>query len=252
MPTRATVNAIIQARMGSTRLPGKVLMEVNGQTVLSHVVERVRRASLVQFAVIATTTSAADEPIVSECRRIGVPCFRGPEHDVLDRYLQTARHFGCEAVLRITSDCPLIDPELIDDLVGAFAERRPDFACNVAPRTYPRGLDAEIFTAEALQRAWQLADAPHQREHVTPIFYERRDLFQTISVGGDRDYSSYRWTLDALDDLHLIRAIYRHFSNDRSFSWRDVIALMEQQPELKQMNANVIQKSLPSVSPSYA
>ncbi len=252
MPARVNVTAIIQARMGSTRLPGKVLTDLNGQPVLSRVVDRVRRASSVRRVVVATTSSATDEPLVSECRRIGVPCFRGSERDVLDRYFQATGHFGCEAVLRITADCPLIDPELIDELIAAFTQQQPDFACNVAPRAYPRGLDAEVFTAEALQRAWELARAPHQREHVTAIFYERRDLFRMISMRGDCDYSHYRWTLDTADDLRLIRAIYEHFAGVREFGWRDVIALMQQRPELEHMNAHVVQKSMPAFSPPCA
>jgi len=235
--------------MGSTRLPGKVLMDLNGHTVLDRVVTRVRRATLMREVVVATTTSPADEPIICECRRIAAPCFRGSEHDVLDRYFRAAQYFNCEAVLRVTSDCPLIDPELIDELVAAFIKRTPDFACNVAPRTYPRGLDAEIFTARALNRAWRLAQAPHQREHVTPIFYERRDLFRMISVTGNRDYSRFRWTLDSADDLRLIQAIYQHFG-DRDCGWRDVVSLMTQQPELEQLNSRVVQKSVPEFLPS--
>jgi len=238
--------------MGSTRLPGKVLMDLGGETTLGRVVRRLSRAKLITEVVIATTESPADDVIVLEAKRLGIPCFRGSELDVLGRYLGAAEKFTADVMVRVTSDCPLIDPIVADQVLQEFSRAKADFAYNDVEHGFPRGLDVEVFSAEALQRAWQLADAPHQREHVTPIFYERRDLFQTISVGGDRDYSSYRWTLDALDDLHLIRAIYRHFSNDRSFSWRDVIALMEQQPELKQMNANVIQKSLSSVSPSYA
>jgi len=251
MPREANVTAIIQARMGSARLPGKVLIDIGGQSVLRRVVERVRGAARVNRVVIAATDSPADESLISECRRIGVPYFRGSELDVLDRYFHAAQHFGCEAVLRITSDCPLIAPELIDELIAAFAREQPDFACNVAPRTYPRGLDAEVFTTEALQRAWQLADAPHQREHVTPIFYERRDLFYMVAVRGDCDYSRYRWTLDTTDDLRLIRAIYQNFAN-REFGWRDVIALMEQHPELECINAHVVQKPIPAFSPSCA
>ena len=246
------ITAIIQARMGSTRLPGKVLMDLAGESVLARVIQRVRRSALVQEVAVATTKSAADDPIVSECVRLGTRAFRGSEHDVLDRYFRAAQQFGGEAVLRITADCPLIDPILIDQLVEAFTERRVDFACNVLPRTYPRGLDAELFTVRALEKAWRLADAPHQREHVTPVLYDRPDVFSMIFVRGERDYSRYRWTLDTADDLRLIRTIYENFGNRIDFTWRDVIGLMERNPQLERINAHVVQEPMRAVSSSCA
>jgi spore coat polysaccharide biosynthesis protein SpsF len=145
-------------------------------------------------------------------------------------------------VVRITADCPLIDPEVVDNVVRALIERRADFACNVLPRRYPRGLDTEVFTIEALEKTWRGSDQPHQREHVTPLFYERPEMFHLASVREDQDFSRYRWTLDTPDDLRLIREIYSHFDNDH-FGWRDVIALMERLPELPAINAHIVRKS---------
>jgi spore coat polysaccharide biosynthesis protein SpsF len=236
------ITAIIQARMGSSRLPGKVLMDLGGETVLSRVVRRLRRASRVHEIITATTESPRDAVIVEACDGLGVPCFRGSEQDVLDRYFRAAEKFGADAVVRITSDCPLIDPALVDEVIQCLVEQHADFACNVMPRTYPRGLDAEVFTVEALRKAWQISDQPHQREHVTPLFYERSDIFRFASVRGERDYSQYRWTLDTPEDLCLIRAIYGHFENGDGFGWRETVALMEWSPELANMNAHVVQK----------
>src|SRR6266567_6285923 len=197
--------------MASTRLPGKVLMDLGGHTVLSRVVRRLRRASRLHEIVVATTGSPQDTAIVEACYGLGVPCFCGSEEDVLDRYLRAAEKFGADAVVRITSDCPLIEPGLVDEVIQCFFEKHADFSCNVMPRTYPRGLDAEVFTIEALRKAWKISDQPHQREHVTPLFYERTDIFRSVVVRVEPDYSRYRWTLDTPEDLRLIRAIYSHF-----------------------------------------
>jgi len=236
------VIAIVQARMGSTRLPGKVLVDLGGQPVLSRVVLRLQRAATLAEVVVATTDSWKDESVVQLCEEQDVKIFRGAEEDVLDRYYRAASLYGCDAVVRITSDCPLIDPELVDQVVHEFIESKADYASNVLVRTYPRGLDTEVFTMTGLREAWRIAVQPHQREHVTPVFYERPDLFRLASVRDEQDYSRYRWTLDTPDDLRLIRAIYGHFGNRDDFSWRQAIGLMEQIPELHNINAHVLQK----------
>src|SRR5712692_6172774 len=226
------VTAIIQARMGSTRLPGKVLMDLGGETVLSRVVRRLRRASRINEVVIATTDSQKDDAIVAACQQLKVAHFRGSEDDVLGRYLRAAERFQADSVVRITSDCPLIDPGLVDEVICAFVDQQADLACNELPRTFPRGLDAEVFTLEALRRANEISDQPHQREHVTPVFYERPDLFRLVGVRGQQDFSHYRWTLDTPEDLRLLRGIYAHIENRDDFGWREVIALMERFPDL--------------------
>jgi len=240
------VVAIVQARMGSTRLPGKVLMDIEGKTVLARVTDRLSRAEQVQQIVIATTTSALDDAIVTEAERNGIAVFRGSEQDVRSRYHQAAEEFCADAIVRITSDCPLIDAEIVDRVVYEALSTEADFVSNCIRRTYPRGLDAEVFTLDALRRADDLGERPHHREHVTPIFYERPDLFRVCSVTGDEDYTRHRWTLDTPEDLQLIRAIYSHFDDPDYFGWREVITLMEEHPELAEINSHVIQKAVAS------
>jgi spore coat polysaccharide biosynthesis protein SpsF (cytidylyltransferase family) len=239
-----TTLAIIQARIGSTRLPGKVLMDLGGRTVLGRVIRRLRRSQHITKIVVATTTVPADEAIVRECECLGIACFRGSEDDVLDRYYQTLRVNSADAVVRITSDCPLIDPQLVDETIRVFADEHADYASNVFPRTYPRGLDTEVFTSAALERAWREAREPHEREHVTPYFYERPESSRLASMSGTVDYSQYRWTLDTPADLELLRAIYSRFDNRDDFHWQDVIALMKREPELAELNSQVLQKSV--------
>jgi len=236
--------AIIQARMGSTRSPGKVLMDLGGKSVLSRVVDRLRRAKRLDEVVVATTNSDADDAIVRECHQLKVGYFRGSENDVLDRYQRAARACAAQVVVRITSDCPLIDPELVDETIGAFQQQRADYGSNVFPRTYPRGLDIEVFTTAALEQAWNDAQEAYQREHVTPYFYEHPELFRLASLRGQVDYSQYRWTLDTAEDLVLLRTIYARFFNRDDFSWTKVIRLMEHEPELAELNSQVAQKAM--------
>lgn len=230
--------------MGSTRLPGKVLIDLGGESVLARVVRRLRRADLVDEIAVATTTSAADNAIVSECEHFSVAVFRGQENDVLDRYYQAAHWVNADAIVRITSDCPLIDAELTDNTIRAFIDCKPDYASNALQRTYPRGLDTEVISCDALTRAWQEARFSYQRAHVTPYIYENPDRFHIVPVRGDADYSDLRWTLDTPEDLTFIRAIYERMDNDDSFSWRDVLALLESEPQLTELNREVRQKAL--------
>jgi spore coat polysaccharide biosynthesis protein SpsF len=236
--------AIIQARMGSNRLPGKVLMDLGGETVLGRVIQRLRRSREIANIVVATTTSPADDAIVAESERLQVSCFRGSEHDVLDRYYQAARAHSADSVVRVTSDCPVIDPQLVDETIVLLKNQKADYASNVQVRTYPRGLDVEVVTANALERAWRDAREPHQREHVTPYLYEHPEKFRLASLSGKRDYSRYRWTVDTHEDLKLLRAIYSRFQNRADFDWHDILRLMEREPELARLNSQVLQKSV--------
>jgi spore coat polysaccharide biosynthesis protein SpsF len=236
--------AIIQARMGSTRLPGKVLLDLGGDTVLSRVVRRVRRAKLIGEVVIATTKDARDDAIVAECQRLAVQCFRGEELDVLDRYYRAAESTGADAVVRITSDCPLIEPEVSDRVVQAFLDRSPAYASNTLTRTYPRGLDTEIMTSVALARAWKEAQRAYQRVHVTPYLYENPDLFNIEQITAEQNYADHRWTLDTPEDLAFLRAVYARMGNDDHLYWRDLLELLERQPELVAMNRHITMKAL--------
>lgn len=237
------VVAIIQARMGSTRLPGKVLADIQGHPMLWHVVQRVRAARSLDEVVVATTTEAADDAIGILCGQLEVSCFRGSEKDVLDRYYQAARQLEAEAVVRITSDCPLIDPEVIDKTVRAFLSEDADYASNSLVRTYPRGLDTEVMTFEALKTAWSEAHQHYERAHVTPYLYENPKRFKIVSVTNEEDHSAPRWTVDTPGDLEFVRAVYSRFKNER-FLLEDALKLMEREPHLAQINRSVMQKAL--------
>lgn len=241
--------AMIQARTGSTRLPGKVLKDIEGETMLARVVERVRRSKLINEFLVATTDRASDDAILEECKRLTVKVSRGDQDDVLDRYYRAAQLAKAEVVVRITSDCPLIDPEVIDKTVAAFLETKPDYASNALERTYPRGLDTEVMSFTALSRAWQEARKPYEREHVTPYIYEHPDRFKLLAVTGPADFSSHRWTVDTPEDLEFVRTIYARFKanpefSGREFSGRDVLDLLEREPELAEINRSVLQKAL--------
>ncbi len=238
------VVAIIQARMGSTRLPGKVLMDLAGEPMLARVVNRCRRAALLTDVVVATTTQPADEAIARLCTERGWPCVRGSEDDVLDRYHQAAEARHADAVVRITSDCPLIEPSVVDRTVKEFLDRQPnvDYACNFMPqRTFPRGLDVEVAGRTALDRAWREDRNPAWREHVTLYIRRHPELFRLHGVTNDVDYSDLRWTVDEETDLELARRIYGHFGRD-TFSWQDVLALLAAHPDWSALNRSVKQK----------
>jgi spore coat polysaccharide biosynthesis protein SpsF len=239
--------AIVQARMGSTRLPGKAMIELGGRTVLQRVTERLRHSSRLQDILVATTSNAADDVIVRECQRLGVSSFRGSEHDVLDRYYRAASEHRADSVVRITSDCPLIDPVLVDQAIRVFLEADADYLNNASPRTYPRGLDVEVMKMSALEKAWRVARQPHEREHVTPYLYEHPELFQLAALTGATDYSRYRWTLDTPNDLQMLTALYSKLGDRDDFSWEEIISIMEREPQLAKINAEVVQKSLHSL-----
>lgn len=236
--------AIIQARMGSTRLPGKVLKDLAGDTVLARVVNRTRRSKLLNEVVVATSVLSADDAIARECERLGVAYYRGDEIDVLDRYYQAAQRFAADVVVRITSDCPLIDPEVVDEVIRAFLEQHTDYASNALRRTYPRGLDVEVFSADVLGRAAGCANGAYQRTHVTPYMYENPGLFKIASLTAETDSSAYRWTLDTVEDLAMIRAVYENFGNRDDVGWREVLQFIENHPELAKINSGIQQKAL--------
>jgi len=234
------VVAVIQARMGSSRLPGKSMAEIEGRPMLWHVVQRVKRASLVDRVVVATSTNPADDAIEKMCRESGVACHRGSEQDVLDRFYGAARAEKAAQIVRITADCPLIDPAVIDRVVRRFQRGDLDYASNAMVRSYPDGLDTEVFSFSALERAWHEAAKTSEREHVTP--YLRSDKFRTGNVESDTPatYQHYRWTVDELEDLEFIRAVYQAMRGKESFGMNDVLSLLEQRPELEKMNAEIV------------
>jgi spore coat polysaccharide biosynthesis protein SpsF len=236
--------AIIQARMGSSRLPRKVLMDLRGATVLDRVLNRLGRSKLIHESLVATTVEPADDAIVEHCERMGRKLFRGSELDVLDRYYQAAKHINADIVVRITSDCPVIDPEVTDATIRAFLDRRADYASNMRMRTYPRGLDTEVMTVQALERAWRESTKPYQREHVTPYLYENPGEFKLHGIENDADCSEHRWTVDTPEDLRLLRAIYARFGGHDDFGWREVLELVQDDPSLTEINRHIAQKAV--------
>ncbi|MGC2477013.1 MAG: glycosyltransferase family protein [Candidatus Sulfotelmatobacter sp.] len=236
--------AIVQARMGSTRLPGKVLKDVAGETMLGRVVRRLRGAKQIDEVLIATTDSPTDDAIVAECQRYSIAVFRGDQDDVLDRYFEAAKFTDAEIVVRVTSDCPLIDPEITERTIRAFMDHSPDYASNTIVRTFPRGLDTEVVSMAALTRAWQEARRPYEREHVTPYILEHPEEFVLLPVVGDQDYSAHRWTVDMPKDLEFVRAIYNRLKGEGEFSCRDVLDVLDREPELLGLNRGVVQKSV--------
>jgi spore coat polysaccharide biosynthesis protein SpsF len=237
------VVCIIQARMGSTRLPGKVLKDLGGATVLARTVNRMRLARSLNEIVVATSIEGTDDAIVDEAGRLGVRSFRGSEQDVLDRYYHAALDSEATVVVRVTSDCPLVDPRVADEVIDAFRRERADYASNTLVRTYPRGLDVEVMTMDALTDAWSNAEEAYQRTHVTPYLYENPDSFRLHSVTGDADHSEHRWTVDTLEDLEFIRALYAAAGSREDISWKDLLVAATRS-ELPKMNRDVRQKSL--------
>ncbi|OGN89162.1 MAG: hypothetical protein A2Y88_01245 [Chloroflexi bacterium RBG_13_48_10] len=281
--------AVIQARMSSSRLPGKVLLDVAGKPLLQHMLDRVKKAEYLDGIVLATTTDPSDDILEQFCRTQNIPCFRGSLSDVLDRCYWAAIQFHAEKIVRLTADCPLIDPTLIDLTIMAYlgipllqassadsqlpTSHSPsaypyDFSTNRLPppwkRTLPIGLDVEVCSFEALQRAWKESDQPYQREHVMPFLYEGVSFqksnilpgqawniesgtsprgFRIALLNHTPDYGTLRWTVDTHPDLEFVKRIFDHFQGQSHFSWWDVLALLEKEPGLASINADVKHRS---------
>ena len=257
------VVAIIQARMSSSRLPGKVLLDITGKPMLMRVVTRTSRAKTVDQVLVATTTDASDVPVAACCDSMNVSFTRGSLNDVLDRYYQTASQAKADVVVRITADCPVIDPDLIDDCVNTLLEGPYDFTCNRLPppfrRTFPIGLDTEVCTFSALKNAWKESNETFHREHVMPYLYEGVELkaasdqlsegisprgYKITQLHHDPDYGQMRWTVDTPEDLEFMRQLYSRFNGRDDFTWKDVLALVQSEPELAAINSAVQHKTL--------
>ncbi|MGV8026799.1 MAG: cytidylyltransferase domain-containing protein [Anaerolineaceae bacterium] len=245
--TNQRIVAIIQARMGSSRLPGKVLRDIYGKPMLEWVVERARKASMLSEVAVATTIDQSDDMLEQVCANLCVSCLRGSVFDVLDRYYQAARQCEADVIVRLTADCPLIDPGLIDLVVTRFLEEKVDFAANRLPppyeRTYPIGLDVEVVAFTALERAWKEAIASHEREHVLPYLYDTPGRFKILVVDYERNLGNYRWTVDTQPDLRFIQEVVAHLPDKENFSWLDVLKIVEENPQLSEINAGISHKS---------
>jgi len=247
--------AIIQGRMSSSRLPGKILMDIAGEPMLMRVVERARQAKSVDEVVFATTTDPTDDPVAEYCQAQAIACWRGSLPDVLDRFYQASRHFEAETIVRLTADCPLLDPALVDETVALFRSHGADFAANRLPppypRTYPIGLDCEVCMFAALERAWREAAAPYEREHVLPYLYEIEGRFKVAVLDYKLNYGSLRWTVDTTQDLEVVRQVYQRLAGKSEFTWLDVLAIFEREPELAKINAQVEHRNMYDVDERY-
>lgn len=244
------VVAIIQARMGSNRLPGKVLRTLGGATVLAQVIARAMAVPSIDEVVVATSTQREDDPVEKEARKCGAGVFRGSETDVLSRYYEAAQSFHADVVVRITSDCPLLDPDLVERMISKFlASRRgsnkPDYLSNALTRSYPRGLDAEVFTFAALESTQLAAKEAYEREHVTPYIYQHPASFIVEEFVGDKDFSSHRWTLDTPADYEFLQAVFDLLgAAAKSAGMHAVLDLLERHPDLVRINQQIRQKAL--------
>lgn len=229
---------IVQARMNSTRLPGKVLKKIDGIPLIEILLYRLSRSKKLDSIILATSENHENDILVEEVERLGFEVFRGNEDDVLDRYYKAAMNYHPNAVVRITGDCPIIDSDLVDDVIGLFEQNSADFACNTAPPSYPDGLDVEVFTFGALELAQHQANKLFEREHVTPFMRDSK-AFTQANLSNDVNHSNLRWTVDEEEDLEVIANVVRYFSPSRNFSWREVLDLSNSHPELFLANQGI-------------
>jgi len=234
------IAAIVQARMGSTRLPGKVKKEIVGKPILWHIIDRLKRAKLIDNIIVATTDKEIDKPILGLAKKLGIASYAGSEEDVLDRYYQTAKGFGVDVIVRITADCPLVDPHVVDKVIRRYLKGDCDYAANTLKQTYPDGLDAEVFSYAALERAWEEARWASEREHVTPYIRKNPDKFRLANVENRVNLSRLRWSVDEKEDLEFVRQVYKHlYKQGQTFYMEDILKLLNKYPDLKRINQGI-------------
>jgi spore coat polysaccharide biosynthesis protein SpsF len=238
---------IIQARMSSTRLPGKVLRQVLGKPLLSFQIERIRRLSHPHVLILATSTDPSDNIIESYAQEVGVRCHRGSLDDVLARYHSAAVAAKAQTVVRLTADCPVIDPKVIDHVIGHYdrSPTQPDYVSNSLRRTYPRGMDCEIFSFQSLDEAFREANEAAEREHVTPFIYRNSERYRLENVAYPSDHHEHRWTVDTPEDFELIRRLIENlYPSKPTFDLEDLLALSDRFPEWRKLNSHIEQKKL--------
>ncbi|ALB44528.1 cytidylyltransferase domain-containing protein [Clostridium beijerinckii] len=242
------VVCIMQARIGSTRLPGKILKKICGKTVLEHDIDRLKRVGNVKKIIIATTILEKDSIVVKEANRLGITYYRGSEEDVLSRYYYAAKENNADIVVRVTSDCPLIDSEVTEKIIQHYLDNieKYDYVSNTIDRTYPRGLDTEVFSFKALEAAFNEAKSKSDREHVTPYIWRNNNLFKVEQYKNNVNYSELRWTLDTKEDFELINRIYKilYLDEKYNFNMNDILKLYKKYPELYTINNIVEQKKI--------
>lgn len=240
-----SIGIIIQARMGSERLPNKVLMDLSGKPVLKHIVDRVKQSKKVEKIIIATTINPKDDSVVDFCKLEKLDYFRGSEENVLERFHNAAKVFEIDTIIRITGDCPLVDPKIIDKMIGKYLKTKPDILTNAglidSERTFPRGLDAEVFSYVKLLEAHNNADKKYQKEHVTPYIYENSNRINYFK--NSIDLSNIRITLDTIKDYELIKIVYENlYAGKHDFYLKQIEKLFKLNPQLIEINSEIKQK----------
>jgi len=239
--------AIIEARMTSTRLPGKILLPIEGKPLLEILVERLKQAEFLDKIVIATTDKSSDDIVEQLAQRLGVGFFRGSEEDVLDRVLQAAHASNADIIVEITGDCPLLDPRLVDQLIRIYQQKGVDYVSNILKRTYPRGMDLQIFSTKVLEKVARLTQDPVDHEHVSLYIYEHPEVFSLFNVESDlpEKFWDARLTVDTREDFELIKAIFESlYPSNPAFTLEDIVDLIEKRPDLLSINRNIRQKKV--------
>lgn len=242
-----TTAILIQARMGAARLPGKPLFKVLGRPLLSYLIERLKHVSNADKVIVATSIHPRDKLIADAAQKAGAEVFRGSENDVLDRFYQAAKQAQADIVVRITADCPLMDPSLVEKLIGLYISKNDPwlFASNTIQRTFPRGMDIEVFSIQALEEAWNKAKLPYEREHVTPYLYTHPERFAQIQLTQKIDQSLCRWTVDTPEDFRLIsKLLAAIYPINPNFSLKELCQIYNTHPEWHAINAHIQQKPL--------
>jgi spore coat polysaccharide biosynthesis protein SpsF len=240
------VVAIVQARMESKRLPGKTLVDICGKPLLVHIIERIKRCSTIQTIAVATTSAPVDKVLIRLADKMGVSSYAGASEDVLDRFYYAAKLFKADVVVRITADDPFKDPRIVDLVTRRllYSSGELDYVSNTIAPTYPEGLDVEVFTFAALERAWHDACLDSEREHVTPYIWKHPELFRLYNVVHRPNLSHLRWTLDYEQDLAFARAVYeRLYKPNRVFLMRDILNLLDREPQLARINAGIVRNA---------
>ena len=243
------VVCLVQARVGSTRLPGKILKEICGKTILHHEIDRLKKCKEIDEIVIATTDKEDDDKIVNEAKKLSVKYFRGSENDVLSRFYYAAKENNADIIVRVTSDCPCIDFEILDKMLiyfkDKYKEKQIDYLSNTINRTYPRGYDIEIFTFSALEKSYINAEKEYEREHVTPYIYDKTNNFLKLSFENKEDYSKYRVTLDTIEDFIVIKNIFENlYYKNPYFKLNDVVQYLNNNLHIVDINKHIEQKKL--------
>jgi spore coat polysaccharide biosynthesis protein SpsF (cytidylyltransferase family) len=233
------ITCVIQARTDSKRLANKVLKEIEGTPMICHIINRIKRARNVEQIILATTDNDSDKILLDIAEKFKIIGFAGNADDVLERFFDVATSFSADPVVRITGDCPLVDPELLDSMIQIFLENKYDYISNTIERTFPDGLDIEIFSFDALKKAHEQAKWLSEREHVTPFIVKNQDLFRVYNYKNNQDLSNLRWCVDEEDDLLMVKQIFHEMDAEQFFSTSDIIDLISRKPKIAEINKNI-------------